>query len=143
MIAVLLEDGAAMIGLGVAAIGVTGAAFLHLPWADGGASVAIGLLLMCVAGFLANEVRSLIAGEAAAPSIVEAVRKVVEADPRVETVDDLMSLHLGPRTILFAVTLKFKGDGSGEDIQRAAGELTRKIKQADPRIALVFLRPEA
>ncbi|MEI9965239.1 MAG: hypothetical protein WDM92_11580 [Caulobacteraceae bacterium] len=51
---------------------------------------------MCVAGFLANEVRSLIAGEAAAPSIVEAVRKVVEADPRVETVDDLMSLHLGP-----------------------------------------------
>ncbi|RYG60249.1 cation transporter, partial [archaeon] len=38
--ATLLEDGAALAGLALAALGTAGAAFLHLAWADGAASVA-------------------------------------------------------------------------------------------------------
>src|SRR5262249_12961400 len=64
LFATLMEDGAAVTGLAVAALGVIAAAWLGLWWADGAASIVIGLLLTGIAIFLANETRSLIAGEA-------------------------------------------------------------------------------
>ena len=45
LFAVLLEDSAALIGIGLAACGVIASGFFHITWADGVASVAIGLLL--------------------------------------------------------------------------------------------------
>src|SRR5580765_4537477 len=45
LVSVLLEDSAALIGIGLAALGVAGSSFLHIAWADGAASVAIGVLL--------------------------------------------------------------------------------------------------
>jgi cation diffusion facilitator family transporter len=141
VIAVLLEDGAAMIGLVLAAIGIAASVFLRAAWADGAASMAIGLLLIAVAVFLANETRSLIAGEAAAPDIVARVRVCVEDDARVAQVHELLSLHLGPRHILFAISLCFRAGVSGEAVQGAAADLTRKVRAVDERIAFVFLRP--
>ncbi len=137
----LMEDGAAVTGLAVAALGVTGSAYLGAPGADGAASILIGLLLVGVALFLANESRSLIAGESAVEPIVTAVRQILERDPRVIAVEDVLSLHLGPRAILFAAALRFRSDLSGDEVQRAALELTRAVKRTDDRIVQVFLRP--
>ncbi len=139
--AVLLEDGAALTGLAVAALGVGLTAFLGWEWADGTASILIGLLLMVVALFMANETRSLIAGEAAAPDIVAEVRRRVKAEDRVLRVTDLMSVHLGPETILFAITLEFEPAGTGADIQKAVRAMITRVKAVDPRISMVFVRP--
>ena len=137
----LMEDGAAVTGLAIAALGVTGAAYLHAPWADGAASIAIGLLLVWVATFLANETRSLIAGEAAAPAVVEAVNDLICQDRRVVGLDEVLSLHLGPSNILFAASVRFQEGLSGADVLDAAQELAARVKTADKRIGLVFLRP--
>ncbi len=137
----LLEDGAAVTGLAIAALGVTGAAYLGAPWADGAASIAIGLLLVWVATFLANETRSLIAGEAAAPPVVEAVKDLICQDPRVVELDEVLSLHLGPSNILFAASVRYQEGLSGADVLDAAQELAARVKTADKRIGLVFLRP--
>jgi len=68
LFATLLEDAAALVGLTIAAVGNhRGCGLPTWRGADGAASVAIGVLLAAVALFLANEVRSLIAGEAATP----------------------------------------------------------------------------
>jgi cation diffusion facilitator family transporter len=140
LFATLLEDGAALIGLSIAALGVVGSGWLGLAWADGAASVGIGLLLVAVAAFMANETRSLIAGEAAVPRIVEAARAALQ-DPRVSEVIDLASLHLGPRSILVVVTLRFRSGLSGDEVQQAAAELSAKVRAADPRICGVYLSP--
>src|SRR5262245_12506140 len=71
LFSVLLEDSAALIGICFAAAGVIAASLFHITWADGLASIAIGLLLASVAFVLANEMRSLIAGEAVAPIVME------------------------------------------------------------------------
>jgi cation diffusion facilitator family transporter len=94
----LLEDGAALTGLSLAALGVIGASWLHQPWADGAASVAIGLLLIAVATFMANETRSLIAGEAAAFPVVEEIRTALGGDPRITDIVQVATLQLGHRT---------------------------------------------
>jgi cation diffusion facilitator family transporter len=138
---VLLEDGAALVGLSIAGLGVTAAAYLGAPWADGLASILIGLLLVAVAAFLANETRSLMVGEAAPPPVIEAVREAISRDPRVDRLDDLLSLQLGPRSILFAAAPHFREGLSGEEVRSAAAELSQTVKKVDPRIGLVFLRP--
>jgi cation diffusion facilitator family transporter len=141
LFATLLEDGAALVGLAIAAAGVAASAYLHLAWADGVASVLIGVLLAAVALILANEVRSLMAGEAAHPRVVEAVRKILLEDPNVEVVAELLSLHLGPESILVGVTLEFRDGLSGDEIQSAAQALSNRVQASDDRIGRIFLRP--
>lgn len=138
--AVLLEDGAALVGLGIAGLGVAGSALLNLPWADGAASMAIGALLVAVAIFLANETRSLLTGEAASPRIVAAVKAVLTADPRVDTVAEVLSMHLGPREILLGVTLDFQDALTAGEIEDAADDFAAAIRAVDPRITRVFVR---
>jgi len=137
--AVLLEDGAALLGLALAALGVAGSA-LGLAWADGAASVAIGVLLVLVAIFLANETRSLLTGEAAAPRIVESVRTALAADPRVESVAEVLSMHLGPSEILLGVTLDFQDHLTAREIEDAADDFHALIQGVDKRITRVFVR---
>jgi len=82
----------------------------HVEWADGAASVAIGVLLVGIAGVLANETRSLITGEAVAPPVLEEIRRLLDADDRVVDVHDVATLHLGPHSILVALTITFNSD---------------------------------
>lgn len=141
LFAVLLEDSAALTGLAIALAGVAGSAFLGRTWADGAASILIGLLLVAVAAFLANETRSLLAGEAATPRTVAQVRALIEADPRVAAIPEVLSMHLGPREILFALTLHLSDRLTRSQMETALDELTAKVQSVDPRITRVFLRP--
>jgi cation diffusion facilitator family transporter len=138
--AVLLEDGAALAGLAIAALGVAGSAVFAIPWADGAASVAIGVLLVLVAIFLANETRSLLTGESASPRVVESVREMLAADPRVDTVAEVLSMHLGPQEILLGVTLDFHDALTAGEIEDAADDFAVRIREIDARITRVFVR---
>jgi cation diffusion facilitator family transporter len=137
----LLEDSAALVGIAIAAIGVLGSAVFHLRWADGAASIAIGGLLTAVAFVLANETRSLIAGEAVAPPVMEEITRRLSADTRIERVVDVATLHLGPKSVLVALTLSFTSEMTLTELRRAIRELTAALKQADARIAYVYVRP--
>lgn len=138
--AVLLEDGAALTGLAIAGLGVAGSAIFDLHWADGAASVAIGVLLVLVAIFLANETRSLLTGESASARIVGEVKAVLAGDPRVESVTEVLSMHLGPQEILLGVTLDFRDDLTAVDIEDAGDDFAGLIRSVDPRITRVFVR---
>jgi cation diffusion facilitator family transporter len=138
--AVLLEDGAALAGLAIAALGVAGSTVFGLAWADGAASVAIGVLLVLVAIFLANETRSLLTGESASPRIVEAVRERLAADPRVDSVAEVLSMHLGPQEILLGVTLDFQDSLTAGEIEEAGDDFAGVIQDIDARITRVFVR---
>lgn len=141
LFAVLLEDSAALTGLVIALIGVSASAYLGMTWADGAASILIGLLLVAVAAFLANETRSLLAGESATPRTVNAVRAILEADPRVVAIPEVLSIHLGPREILFALTLHLSDKLSRAELETALEEITAKVSAVDERITRVFVRP--
>jgi cation diffusion facilitator family transporter len=141
LFAVLLEDGAALAGLLVALAGTSASVFLGWHAADGVASILIGLLLVAVAIFLANETRSLIAGEAASPIVQDKVKKIIADDTNIAGIAQIQSLHLGPDEILYAITLDFRDELSGPEIVAAADALSKAIRSADPRITRVFLRP--
>ncbi len=137
----LLEDLAALIGIGFAAAGVIGSALLHIWWADGAASIAIGLLLMGVSAVLANETRSLIAGEGVAPPIMTELRRALSSAGYDEHVQELATLHLGPRVILVAITMHFASDARVSDLREAVRSMTRTLRDADERVTYVYVRP--
>jgi cation diffusion facilitator family transporter len=139
--ATLLEDFSALIGIAIAAAGVTASAAFGVHWADGAASIAIGLLLVSVSAVLANETRSLIAGEAVAPAVMEEVQRVLAADRRIDHVHDVATMHLGPRVIMVALTVSFRPQLTLPDLRAAIRELTGALKAVDERIAYVYVRP--
>ena len=139
--AVLLEDSAALAGLLVAIGGVGLSQWLAMPMLDGVASVVIGLLLVITAVFLARETLSLLTGESASRTVLADVRRVLGADPRVQAVDEVLSMQLGPREVLVAVTIDFQDDLPGDAAERAAAELTLAVEAAHPEITRLFMRP--
>jgi cation diffusion facilitator family transporter len=141
LFAVLLEDAGALIGLVMALVGVTAAVVLDMPQADGWASIGIGVLLVLIAGFMANETRSLLTGEAASKDIVDGVRNALCDDDRVVNVIEVLSLHLGPEEVLVGVTIDFRDDLPGGEVERAASELSARIHRDLPSVTRLFLRP--
>jgi len=141
LVSVLLEDAAALIGIGLAAAGVVGSTFLRIPWADGAASVAIGVLLACVAFVLANETRSLIAGEAVAPIVMERLEETLARIDCIMELKEIATLHLGPGSILVALTLAFRPKSTTEMLDTAVLEITRCLQATDGRVAYVYVRP--
>ena len=141
LVSVLLEDTTALAGIAIAAAGVIGASFLHIAWADGAASVAIGVLLAAIAFILANETRSLIAGEAVAPFVMEQLKATLAQVDCITELREIATLHLGPGAILVALTLAFRPKSTTEMLNQAVFEITRCLKETDGRVAYVYVRP--
>jgi cation diffusion facilitator family transporter len=137
----LLEDSSALIGIAIAALGVIGSSLLHIGWADGAASLAIGVLLVGVSAVLANETRSLIAGEAVAPPVMEELKRALAADSRIVHIDEIATLHLGPQAILVALTLRFRSELSTAALDDAIRGITSALKAVEKRVAHVYVRP--
>ena len=142
LFATLLEDSAGISGVALAAAGLFGSATLGLKWADGAASIAIGVLLIGVAFVMANETRSLIAGEGVAPPVLASLRRVLREDDRIADVQDVSTRHLGPSEVMVALTLSFKTSMTAKAVDDAIREITVAMKQAEPRVACVYVRPE-
>ena len=138
---VLAEDAASILGLVIAAFGVVGSAWLGIVHADGIAAIAIGVLLIFLAGVVIVETQSLLTAEAALPSIVDAARAILGDDRRVDSVCELLSMHLGPLEILMAATVDFCDDLTGPQLEEAVDQLTERLQTADPRITRLFIRP--
>jgi cation diffusion facilitator family transporter len=138
---VLAEDAASILGLVLAFLGVVGSAWFGWAWADGAAAVAIGLLLVLLAGIVVVETHSLMTGEAALPSVVDAARNILDSDPRVDVVCEILSMQLGPNEILMAATLDFKDELTSHELEDTSDQLTERVLSEDPRITRLFLRP--
>jgi cation diffusion facilitator family transporter len=138
---VLAEDAASILGLVVALLGIIGSAWFGWLAADGVAAITIGMMLIILAAIVVGETHSLLTGEAALPSTIAEAREILEKDPRIESVCEVLTMQLGPQEVLMAATLDFRDDLSGPQLEEAADELAASLKAADPRITRVFMRP--
>jgi len=140
---VLFEDSAALIGIIIAATGlvlteyqVGGAAGAY--W-DGVASIAIGLVLAFVAFALARTSRGLLLGEAANSKVVVAIKQAIESHPNVESVVELLTMHLAPKQILINAHIQLRPDLRTGDIEKSIAEIEERIKRAEPKVQMIFL----
>jgi cation diffusion facilitator family transporter len=136
---VLYEDSAAVTGVVLALVGVG----LHNLTGDrtweGAASIAIGVLLVWVAYTLGRNTKHLLIGEAARPDQRELLREVISRHPEVEVVLELLTMYLGPTTMLVAVRLDLRDDLTARDVEQLSNQIDRELREADPDVAQVFL----
>ena len=136
---VVLEDGAATLGIVIATAGVVATQLTGSGYFDGAASVAIGMLLCLVAVVLALESKDLLLGEAAAPEVISDIRKTVCSDPDVEDVSSLLTMHLGPYELLVNVDVEFRRGLSGDGTAAAIGRIEDAIHANHPEVKRIFL----
>lgn len=139
---VLFEDSAALIGLGIAAVGVWASHYFEDARIDGIASVAIGLILALVAILLAREAKGLLIGESADPVLIEKLWAAIEQRPQITAVNHIRTIHTAPDAVFVAISADFVDSltmGEGETlIELIEGEL----KAAFPQLTSIYIRPE-
>ncbi|HEX5190403.1 MAG TPA: cation diffusion facilitator family transporter [Streptosporangiaceae bacterium] len=139
---VLLEDFAALIGLGFALCAVTLSTVTGDGWWDGAGSIAIGALLGCVAVVLAVEMKSLLIGESASPEVQRAIVAAIEDAPLIEQVIHLRTLHVGPESVLVAAKVAVRRGELAESIVSGIDEAERMVRAAVPVAGLIYLEPD-
>jgi divalent metal cation (Fe/Co/Zn/Cd) transporter len=140
---VLFEDSAALIGIVIAFVGTFAAAQLAMPVLDGLASIGIGIVLAATAVFLARESKGLLIGEGARGRTNRSIREIASRCNGVESVNDLVTVHLAPDQVVAAISLEFKDPLTTPEIERAVSTIEQQIRQAHPEVVSVFVKPQS
>jgi cation diffusion facilitator family transporter len=138
---VVFEDAAAVAGIVIAFVGVVASAVTGSELWDGGASVAIGILLAYVALRLGRDMRGLLLGRGAPADKRERIRKIIATHPGVDEVVDLRTLYLGPRSLLVASRVDLDDGVNGAAAERLATEIARDLREQESDVSEVFLDP--
>ena len=136
------ENAADVLGVLCAAVAVGLAAATGDGRWDGVGSLAVGAVLVGIAGFLAREVKSLLVGEAAHPDLEAALRRLAAADPDVTTVLNVLTLQQGPGEVLVAMKLEMRAGLSAPELVTAINAFERTIKAELPEIRWSFIEPD-
>ena len=138
---VAFEDTAALIGIVVAAVGVTLHHFTGQAFWDGAASIAIGLLLVGVAYALGRENKSMLIGQALPEEAREGVAEVIATSTGIDVVVELLTMQLAPDEVLVAAKIDLVDEFSGADLEQYADEVERRVRERYPEVRHVFLDP--
>ena len=140
---VLFEDSAALVGIGLALVGVAASEVLRLPVLDGVASIAIGVVLALVAAYLARESKGLLIGEPAESGVVASICAIARAQPGIEHTTGLFTVHLGPDQVVAAISVDFTDDLSAGDVEAIVATLEERVRTAHPEIVSLLVKPQA
>ncbi|MGB2839606.1 MAG: cation diffusion facilitator family transporter [Actinomycetes bacterium] len=139
---VLLEDVGALIGLALALAGVGLTAVTGDAVWDGLGTVAIGTLLIVIAIVLGIETKSLLLGEGALPSDVDAIRAALLDGVDIKRVIHMKTLFLGPEELLVAAKITLSSSASVADVAKAINDAEARIRASVPVPMVIYLEPD-
>ena len=141
LVVVLGEDIAAQAGLVLAFVFVALASATGDTRFDAAGSIAIGVVLIAVAFFMALRIRTLLIGKSAEPEIVRRIDGLIAADPAIEKLLNTITLQMGPQVVL-AAKIKMRPGLTIEAAVDHINELERRIRQACPEVGWCFVEPD-
>lgn len=139
---VLLENGAAMVGLLAALAGVILAQVTGNPFYDGAASVVIGIVLALTAFLLAYESKALLIGESADPKLNHEIRLAASERPGVAAVGDIIAIHSAPDEILVIMTIDFDDGISAREAEAIVEAVEADAAERWPTVHRLYIRPQ-
>jgi cation diffusion facilitator family transporter len=140
---VFIEDTAALLGLAIAAAGITLGYLFDNPYFDPAASVLIGLLLVGAAFALARETGALLVGKGIGTEATRRVCEILRADPAILSVGKLLSMQLGPDDVLLTAAVQFRRGMRIDEVEAAIERLERAVAAAYPAIQHIYFESGA
>lgn len=140
---VFLEDSAAIVGAVLAFLGILLGRVFDNPYLDPIASILIGLLLTAVAILLGRESGALLVGERTNRAIIARVKRIIQSEPLVEGMGDLLTMQLGPDQVLLNVDVKFRRGIDIQELESAIDRLEDRIRREEPKIKRIYIEADS
>ena len=141
LVVILGEDIAALAGLVIAFTFLSLAATTGDTRFDAAGSIAIGIVLIVVAIFIAVRVRTLLIGKSAEPALERQIVELINRDPDIDELLNTITLQFGPK-VLLAAKVRMSAGLSIEQAVDRINALERAIKECCPDVGWCFIEPD-
>ena len=141
LIAIVVEDFAATLGLGIALVGSILANVTSNPVYDAASSILIGILLMVSGLFLGYEMKHLITGETVNTKTKEKIYKTIEQNDMIKNIESLKIISIGANKYLVLCTLDYLDTAQDSDVVNVNSELKNKIFGDFEEITEIYFNP--
>ncbi|MER7929267.1 MULTISPECIES: cation diffusion facilitator family transporter [unclassified Streptomyces] len=136
---VIAEDGTAVLGVTLAIVGMA----LHMitgqvVW-EASASIAIGVLLGYVAYRLGRDARDQLIGEAVDPELSDKIRKLLAAEPEIDSVEALFTMRMGLDSTMVAARIDLVPGMDSERVEEVSVRIKRSLGRAVSEAGEIFL----
>jgi len=132
ILTVVVEDSAALLGIGIAALGIFLTDITGNTTYDAISSIIIGILLMSFAFFLAKENRGLLIGESLSTKEYEKIIVNVSSIPQVHKIVNMKTMHLSPTTILIGIEVNLIDGLDTDTIETITDVIEQEIMKVLP-----------
>jgi cation diffusion facilitator family transporter len=137
--AVIVEDKAALVGVGLAAAGLLGSALIGNETPDALASLVIGVLLMATAFGLARPLADFLIGHSLPAEQLQQLYAIVAQAPAVEEVLVTQAVYTGPEEVIVVAKVRPAESQTAAALAQAMDELDAGLRAALPEVAEVFI----
>jgi cation diffusion facilitator family transporter len=137
--AVIVEDKAALVGVGLAAAGLLGSALIGNETPDALASLVIGVLLMATAFGLARPLADFLIGHSLPAEQLQQLYAIVAQAPAVEEVLVTQAVYTGPEEVIVVAKVRPAESQTAAALAQAMDELDAALRAALPEVAEVFI----
>ena len=141
LIAIVVEDFAATLGLGIALVGSILANVTSNPVYDAASSILIGILLMVSGLFLGYEMKHLITGETVNTKTKDKIYNTIEQNDMIKNIESLKIISIGANKYLVLCTLDYLDTAQDSDVVNVNLELKNKIFEDFEEITEIYFNP--
>ena len=141
LIVVFGEDIAALFGLVFALAAILATYATGNPLWDALGTIAIGVLLIVIAVFIAVEVKDLLIGQSVDPNTLVEMREFFDDRPEIEEVFSLLTMQFGPDAMV-AVKAQMVPTGTEQGMIAAINQVERDFRSRFAMTSWLFFEPD-
>ena len=142
LIAIVVEDFAATLGLLIALVGTLLSSFTQNSIYDSISAISIGVLLMVSGLFLGYEMKHLITGESISKDKLEKVETFIISNKDITRLINLKILPIGSKQYLALLKLDYKDSLEDHEIVSINRLLKEQINKNEPTITEIYFNPQ-
>ena len=92
---------------------------------------------------LAAETKGLLIGAAVDPEMRESIRRQLVRIPEIDRVNAILTVHLGPRDVLFNISVEFANRLSADEIEETIERVEQNLKRRHEEITRIFIEAQS
>ena len=142
LIAIVVEDFAATLGLIFALVGTVLSFITQNSVYDSISAISIGILLMVSGIFLGYEMKHLITGESISNEKLKKIKQLISSNEQVLNLSNLKILPIGSNQYLALINLDYRDSLKDEEIITLNSSLINSIKNSEPSISEIYFNPQ-
>jgi divalent metal cation (Fe/Co/Zn/Cd) transporter len=129
------------VGLSIALVAIGVAMITGNVVYDAFGSIAIGVLLLIVAVFIAIEVKALLVGQSADPAVQEEIRRFLNGRDEIDELLNLITIQHG-EDVVIALKARMTEKTSAPALIEAINRCERALRAAFPQVRWLFFEPD-